>query len=157
MADMNREFTPGAGSSGAGAGRAFERPASPVNETLRTPVEIVKDIVGNIQEIIRSEIRLGRAELGEKAAHVRTSAIVLGAGAVIALYGLAFLLVCVYNALNYVIAPWLSSLAIGVVLGVVGGGLLMAGRTMLKKVNPTPVRTVQSVKEDAEWLKNRTR
>ncbi len=137
--------------SGAGAGRARE----PNPE--RSTVDVIKDIVANVQEIIRSEFRLARAEMTQKARSASRAVIMIAAGAIVGLYALAFILVCIYNALSYAIWPWLSALIIGVVLGIIGGGTLLAGRRLLKQVNPTPERTVQSVKEDVEWIKNQTR
>ncbi len=138
--------------SGAGAGRARER--EPEAATGRSPVELVKNIVGNVQEIIRSEIRLARAEMTQKFSDAKSAGVLMGAGAVIGLYALAFVLVCIYNALSIVVWPWLSALIIAVVLGIGALAMLGEGYSKLKKVKPKPERTVTSVKEDVEWLKN---
>ncbi len=122
----------------------------------RSLAELLRDIVGNVQEIIRSEIRLARAELGDKARRMRRAGILLGAGAVIGLYALAFLLVSAYNAIALALPPWIAALIIGVVLGGAALGFLGAGRMRLRQVNPTPEDTVNQLKEDARWIKTRT-
>ncbi len=142
-------------SSGAGAGRA--RLPEPEGPSGRSPVEVIKDIVGNIQEIIRAEFRLARAEMSEKARAGQRAGILVAAGAVIGLYALAFLLVTAYNAISLVLWPWLSALIIGAVLGGTALILLAAGISKFKKLNPRPEKTVASVREDVEWLKTRTR
>jgi apolipoprotein N-acyltransferase len=145
---MADRYEPGMG-SGAGAGRA--------REPERSLADIARDALWNVQEIIRSEIRLARAEMQEKAAQARQAGILLAVGAVTGLYAVAFVLVCVYNALAYVMWPWLSALLIGIVLAAVAGMMLGAGVKRLKRLKPTPERTVESVKENVEWVRNQTR
>lgn len=132
-------------SAGAAAGRA------------RSPSEIIKNIVANIQEIIRSEFRLARAEMSEKARKASRAAMMLAAGGIVGLYAAAFVLVSIYNLLSYALWPWVSALLIAFVLGSIAGGLLYAGRKRLQLVNPVPEHTVEAVKEEVEWLKRQTR
>jgi hypothetical protein len=150
MADMYEPEFP----SGAGFGRARE-PEPAVSG--RSPVEVIKDIVANIQEIMRAEFRLARAEMSEKARSGSRAGILVAAGAVMGLYALAFLLVTAYNALAMVMPAWISALIIGVVLGAAAAILLAVGIKKFKQLNPRPDKTVASVKEDVEWLKTRTK
>ena len=148
MADVYEPEYP----SGAGAGRARE-PEPPV--TGRSPVEVIKDIVGNIQEIFRAEIRLARAEVTEKLRQSSRAGILVGAGAVIGFYALAFGLVAVYTAISIAVWPWLSALIICAALGIAAVTLLAVGIGQFRKLNPKPERTVASVRENVEWVKNR--
>jgi Flp pilus assembly protein TadB len=151
MADVYEPELP----SGTGAGRARERAPEPeASLTGRSAVDIIKDIVGNIQEIIRSELRLAKAEMTQKISEGSRAGILMAAGAVIGLYALAFFLVCIYNALSIVIWPWLSALIIGFVLGVTAFCVLGVGYSRFRKLNPKPEQTVAAVKEDVQWLKN---
>jgi hypothetical protein len=52
-------------------------------------------------------------------------------------------------------AGW-AALIVAVVWGVVGAVLYATGRKRLKTVDPMPRRTVDTLKEDAQWLKNPT-
>jgi hypothetical protein len=151
MADVYEPNVPAG--SGAGRAREPERPA----DGERSPVELIKDIVGNVQEIMRSEIRLARVEMTDKARSAAKAWAMIGAGAVFGLYAFGFLLASIYNLLSYAIWPWVSALIIAAVVGAIAGGLLYAGRTRIKRVTPTPEGAVQSVKEDVQWLKERTR
>jgi uncharacterized membrane protein YqjE len=140
--------------SAAGAGRARE--AEPA-VSGRSTVDIVKDIVANLQEIIRSEIRLAVVEMREKAVHAGKASALMAAGAIVGLYALAFFLVVAYNALSLVVWPWLSALIVGVVLAIAAGAMLWMGRNKIKRVRPKPEQTVETVKEDIAWIKNRKR
>ncbi|MBC7927537.1 MAG: phage holin family protein [Bryobacteraceae bacterium] len=94
----------------------------------RSMGDVLKDIFGNVQEMVRSEIRLARAEIKEEAGKTVNSARLLGAGAVAALFALGFLLVAVGQGLANVMPDWGASLVVGVVLGVAGAVLLSEGR-----------------------------
>jgi hypothetical protein len=52
-------------------------------------------------------------------------------------------------------AGW-AALIVAVIWGVIGAVLYVNGRTKLKAVDPMPRRTVDTIKEDAQWLKNPT-
>lgn len=139
--------------SGAGAGRAREKPTV----TERSTTDLIKDIIGSVQEIVRSEVRLATTETKEKAVHSGKSAGMLVAGGIVGLYAVAFGLVFVYNVLSNLMWPWLSALILAVVLGVVAIAMIERGRKKLKQINPKPERTAESVKEDVEWLKHQMR
>ena len=49
---------------------------------------------------------------------------------------------------------WLAALIVGVVVLVVGGVLAWVGYKRLKTVNPLPERTIDTLREDVEWLHN---
>jgi len=121
----------------------------------RSVGEVLKDIFGNVQEMIRSEIRLARAEIREEAGKTADSAKMLGAGAVMALFGLGFVLVAITQALAMVMPAWAASLIMGAVLGIGGGALIMSGKAHLQA--PTPRKTMENVKENVEWMKNQTK
>ena len=50
-------------------------------------------------------------------------------------------------------SPWLSALLVGVALAAVGYVMLQRGLRDLKRTDPTPRRTVESIKEDIQWAK----
>ena len=54
---------------------------------------------------------------------------------------------------------WLTAegqLIVAAVWGIAGAVLYTTGRKRLKTVDPVPHRTVDTIKEDAQWLKNPT-
>jgi len=117
--------------------------------------ELLKDIFGNVQEMIRSEMRLARAEIREEAGKTADSAKMLGAGAGMALFGAAFLLVAVVQLLALVMPGWAASLIMGAVLAIAGFALITSGKKHLQA--PTPRKTIENVRENVEWMKNQTK
>jgi uncharacterized membrane protein YqjE len=126
-------------------------------EERRSVGEIVQNIANNLQEIIRAEFRLAKSELAERGRKMGRAAAILGAG--LALLSIAGLLVIVtiVAALSLIMAVWAAALIVAVVLGALGGGMAVVGRERIKKTNLRPDDTIESVKEDVEWLKRQTR
>jgi hypothetical protein len=86
--------------------------------SIRSIPEIVKDVLTNIQDIVRAEVRLAKAELGEELSSARTGGLLIGVGAVAAiLSGQFLLLACVY-ALGRVMPNWAAALIVAAAVGV---------------------------------------
>ena len=118
-------------------------------------VDVLKDIFSNIEEMMRSELRLARAEMREEAGRTLDSAKMLGAGAVMGLFGLGFILVAVTQGLALFMPSWAASLIMGALLGVISLALISSGKQQLKA--PNPRKTIESVKENVEWMKDQTK
>ena len=87
-------------------------------ENERSVIDVFQDIVGNVQNIIRSEIQLAKTEVKEETTKAGKAAGVIAAGGVLGLYAVGFLLVTIARALEIVTAPWLASLIVAVLVGV---------------------------------------
>ena len=98
--------------------------------------DLVQDILRNVQEIVRSEVRLAKTEIGEEAVKARSSAVLLGAGAMTAIY---------------------AALVVGAALAVIATVMLATGLKRFKQIHPTPERTVETIKENVEWAKQQTK
>ncbi|MBV8843186.1 MAG: phage holin family protein [Bryobacterales bacterium] len=123
----------------------------------RSFIEVVQDVVSNIQDIVRSEIRLARAEMTIEAKQAARAAGVIAAGALLALYCLGFLFLAAVYALATVLPGWGAALIVFGGLLVIAITLIAIGRARMKLVHAKPETTIQSVKENVEWLKSQTR
>lgn len=119
--------------------------------------DVLESIVGNVQSIIRSEIQLAKTEVKEEATNAARATGILAGGAVFGLYAVGFLLLTIVRALENVTPPWLASLIVAVLVGVAAFVAISTGRDRLKHVHPTPDRTIKSVKENVEWVKDQTK
>jgi uncharacterized membrane protein YqjE len=119
--------------------------------------DILQEIVGNIQNIIRSEVRLAKTEIKEEATTAGKAAGMLAAGAVLAVYAVGILLLCAVYALRGPLPDWAAALVVGLVVAAIAGALVMVGINRIKSVNPKPEQTIDSVKEDVQWVKQQTR
>lgn len=103
--------------------------------------------------LVRQEVQLAKVEMREKAQqYARDSATVI-AGGVVALLAAMTLVAFLVLALGQFIDLWLSALIVGAVLAAVALVLIQVGLSKLKENDPVPQRTVQSVRETQEWLK----
>jgi uncharacterized membrane protein YqjE len=123
----------------------------------RSVSEILQDAVRNVQEIIRSEVRLAKSEFREEASKAKSSAIMLGAGGISALFAAFFLLLTAVYALSLVMASWAATLIVGATMAILAALLLTAGLKRFKQIHPTPERTVETIKENVEWAKHQTK
>ena len=119
----------------------------------RSVPEVLQDIVGNLQEIIRSEFLLAKTELKEKAAKAARPAALLGVGLVLGFYGAGFLLLAAVYALSMVIAGWMAALIVGGVVTVVAMALVSSSGKKLKSANPVPEKAIQNLEENVQWAK----
>lgn len=119
----------------------------------RPVTEIVQDMLANLQEILRSEIRLAKEEIRTEGSKAARAGKALASGAALAFYAIGFLLLAAVYALEIALPAWLAALIVGVVVGIVAAALLAAGRGTLKRVNPAPPRTVETMKENVQWAR----
>ncbi|MES2223210.1 MAG: phage holin family protein [Acidobacteriota bacterium] len=122
----------------------------------RSISDVLQDIVGNIQDIVRSEVRLAKSELRDETTKVKAAAPLLIFGAVGGLLAAFFLAWAGYDALALVLPGWAAALIVAAVLGLVGGLTASAGVKALEKVNP-PQHTIASVKENVQWVKQQVK
>jgi len=121
--------------SSAGAGAATGLPRE------RSMGDVLKDIAGNFQEIVRSEVRLAKAEAKEEGRKSWGAGRMLLAGAVLGFYALGFILLGIERALALALVPWLAALIVGVALLVMTGVLISAGRARWSKLHPKLEKT----------------
>ena len=122
-------------------------------QNTRSVTEVLQDILGNVQEIIRSEFRLAKTEVQEEMTKAGQSSVPLGAGIVLAVYAVGFLLLAIVYALATAIDVWLAALIVSAGATIGAAVLLSIGRKRLKQVR-LPEKTITSVKENVQWAKS---
>ena len=118
--------------------------------------ELIGEVSRDFSTLMRQELELAKAEIKTEVAKTGKAAGMLG-GAGFAGYLAVVLLsfAAVFGLANVMDAGW-AALIVAVVWGVIGAALYATGRNRLKTVDPMPRRTVDTIKEDARWLKNPT-
>jgi uncharacterized membrane protein YqjE len=120
----------------------------------RTIPEVLQDIVGNFQEIIRCEFRLAKVELKEEALRASRPAATFGMGLVFGFYGIGFLLLSLVYWLTTLMAVWLAALLIGAALGFVSIAIISSSGKKLRRVSSNPDKTIRSLEENLQWAKH---
>lgn len=128
-------------------------PSSPQAADLST-VQLVERLTEQVSTLVRTEIAAGLDEVKNKGTRLGIGIGISGAGAVLALFGLATLIAAAVLGLATVVAPWLAALIVGVTVLMIGGAVAAVGATRSKKaLPPVPQDTAASVSEDISTIK----
>jgi hypothetical protein len=119
--------------------------------------EIIGDISDGLSRLFRQEVELAKAELRAEASKAGKAAGLFG-GAGLAAWLTAIMLsfALTFGLGNVMDLGW-AALIVAVLWAVIAAVLFVAARGKAKDVSPMPRQTVETLKEDARWLKNPTR
>jgi hypothetical protein len=118
---------------------------------------LLRGILMDLRDLMREEIALARVEIREQAGRAKLAAASLGVAAVALAFGATFLLVAIAVGIADLLdwPVWTGFLVMALVLSVCGLVMLSAGRKKLHTVQPMPEQTVQTLRENSQWLKRR--
>lgn len=116
---------------------------------------LFRDLADDISDLTRKEIELARTETMEKVSNASKAVVTMAAGGFIAYAGLLFLLAAAVLAIATWVPYWLSAVIVGGVAVIVGLIMLQGGRSALQNTNITPEKTVDTMKENAQWVKEK--
>jgi len=125
--------------------------------TDRSVADVLQDILRNVQDILRSEVRLAKAEIRQEATQAATAALWMTIGVVGLLSAWMFLLWTAVYALSTVLPLWAATLVVAVAVACAGGTVLTAGLRRFTRMKPMPERTIESLQENLEWMKQPTK
>jgi uncharacterized membrane protein YqjE len=117
--------------------------------------QLVSQLTTDLGQLTRQELALAKAELQVEAKKAGKGAGMLGGAAFAGWMVALFISLTVMWALDEAMDLIWAALIVAVVWAVVAAVLAMTGRKELREVNPKPDQTVESLKEDAKWLKTR--
>jgi hypothetical protein len=119
--------------------------------------ELFGQLTQDLSLLVRQETQLAKTEIQEKISRASRDLVALAAGGIVALIGgfalAAAIILLLVDPVG--LEPWVAALLVGVLLA--GGGYMMLQKGLrdLKTVDPAPRRTVESVKEDIQAIKER--
>ncbi|MFH8369905.1 phage holin family protein [Streptomyces sp. NPDC018031] len=119
--------------------------------------ELLAAVGRDAQTLLRQEAELAKAEIRQEAAKAGKAAGMFGgagfAGYMVALF---LSLAAVFGLANLMDTGWAALIVTGV-WAAVGAVLFVLGRSRMRTVSPKPERTVETLKEDAQWARHPTR
>jgi len=117
--------------------------------------ELFSDLTRESSNLVRQEVNLAKAELTQKAAKVGKDAALIAVGGFIAYAGALVLFAAIVLMLVQLahVPAWGAALLVSLVALIGGGVLAMSGINAIKKIDPTPHNTIDTLKEDAQWAK----
>lgn len=121
----------------------------------RSLSDVLHDIIGNVQEMVRSEVRLAKTEIREQVAGAKSWLVLISAGAVTAMFAILFLLLTAVFSLALLIPLWTSTLIVGAALGAGASAMLARGFGRFKRL----YQATETTRDQGEqqWTKQRIR
>ena len=131
--------------------------AAPRSE--RSLGELFSDLTSQLGQLVHKEVELARTELTANAVRTARNASLIGAGGVVVHAGFLALVAAVIALLvsAFDLDVWVGALIVALVLFVAGFALIQRGRSQLEAGSLAPTRTIETLKDDAEWAKDQTR
>jgi hypothetical protein len=134
------------------------------NNEVRSVPDLFRKLRDETSTLLREEVALAKAEMSEKASRVGRNVAFLTAGGMVAYAGFLFLLLALSRLilvglerldLTPAVALWIAPAIVGVLFAAIGYGLLQAGINRLKRETMAPKKTVPSLQENKEWIKEK--
>ena len=123
----------------------------------RSTVQLIKDLSQQANMLVRQEIQLAKTEMAEKGRRASVGAIALTSAGVAGLLALGALTAFLILALDGGMPNWAAAFCVTLLWAAVGVALALYGREKLREVGtPVPEKTVETVKEDIQWLRHPT-
>ena len=115
--------------------------------------DLFGDLASDMGNLVRQEVELAKVELTQKAKYLGRNIGYLVVGGAVAYAALLAIIAAIIMLLAKVVPHWGAALIVGVVVG--GIGWLLIGKAMmaLQQTELTPRETVETLKEDATWMK----
>ena len=120
--------------------------------------DLFRQLAQDSATLVRQEMALAKVELRENVKSVARDTAKIAVGAILAAVGalvmVAFLVLLLGDAVG---KYWAGALIVGVLFLAIGGFLAMGAMKRLKKDSITPDQTLQTLKEDKQWLQSEMR
>ena len=120
--------------------------------------QLFSDLMSQVGDLVSTEMDLAKAELKEEIKKSGRAGGMLGGAAMLG--NLAVLLIAFAAAwglaeLTDMPAGW-AFLIVGALVAIAAAVLFSMAKKEMEQIDPVPERTVRTLKEDAEWMRNRT-
>lgn len=114
--------------------------------------ELLSELSRETTTLIRHEVQLAKVEMSQKAAEAGKNVGFLVAGGAVAYAGFLVLMAALVMGLDEFMPTGLAALIVGALVAGVGAILVQKGQSALQNMNLAPEETIETLKEDKEWL-----
>jgi uncharacterized membrane protein YqjE len=121
-------------------------------DTGRSFTEVLAAIFRNVQDILRSEIRLAQSEFRDDLARARPAAVLVVVGFAAALLSALFLLIAIQYALRLVLPAWAAALCVAAAMAIMAGVAMSLGVRRFRALSSARA-TREQAKESIGWAR----
>ena len=115
--------------------------------------DLFGDLATEMSNLLRQEVSLAKVEVTQKAKYVGRNIGYLVVGGAVAYAAALAIIAAIIMLLAKVMPHWGSALIVGAVVGAIGWMLIGKAMAALQQTDLTPRETVETLKEDATWMK----
>jgi len=115
--------------------------------------DLFGQLANETSTLVRQEVALAKAEVTKNAKEVGKNVGYLAIGGAIAYAALLAVIAGLTLLLAKVMPAWGASLVVGIVVALVGWVLIGKAISALQNADVAPRKTVETLKEDATWMK----
>jgi Putative Actinobacterial Holin-X, holin superfamily III len=115
--------------------------------------DLFADLATEMSNLVRQEVALAKVEVGQKAKHIGRNVGYLVVGGAVAYAAMLAVIAAIIMLLARVLPNWGATLLVGVLVAGIGWLLIGKALSALQQTDMTPRETVETLKEDATWMK----
>ena len=129
--------------------------AQQVIKEERSLGELFSNLASETSTLVKQEVALAQTELTQKATKVGKNVGFLVVGGAVAYAALLAFIAALIIGLGQLLGNyWAAALIVGVVVGIAAVVMILSALSALKDTSIAPTQTVETIKEDAQWLKD---
>jgi len=138
--------------------------AQQVTKEDRSLGDLFSELASETSTLVKQEVSLATTELTQKATRVGENVGYLVVGGAVGYAALLIVLAAVVMGLTqlimsllgwgFVMSACVAAILVALIIGIIAYILVTRALTKLKNTNLTPRQTVETIKEDAQWLKD---
>jgi len=115
--------------------------------------DLFSDLASDMSNLVRQEVALAKLEVTQKAKYLGRNVGYLVVGGAVAYAGMLAVIAAIIMLLDRVMPAWGAALLVGVVVAVIAWLMIGKALSALQQAELTPRETVETLKEDATWMK----
>jgi hypothetical protein len=125
-----------------------------IQKDERSLGDLFSELAAETGTLVRQEVALAQVEITGKATRASKQIGYLAVGGAIGYAAMLAIMAGIIIALSNIIPAWAAALVVGAIVGAISFFLISSAIERLKNTNLKPEESVESIKEDAQWLKN---
>ena len=115
--------------------------------------DLFSDLATEMSNLVRQEVALAKIEVSQKAKYVGKNVGYLVVGGAIAQGAMLAVIAALIMLLDKVMPNWGAALVVGLVVAGIAWLLIGKALSALQQIEIAPRQTVETLKEDATWMK----
>jgi uncharacterized membrane protein YqjE len=119
--------------------------------------QLVARMTSDLSALFRKEVELAKIEIREEMKQTAKASGMYGAAGFAGYMALVLVSLALAFLLDLIMPTWIAFLIVGVAYGAAGYLLFRRGQERFKAINPLPEQTIETIKEDVEWVRTRNK